>query len=203
MNKLGKLNIIGGSVLPPSSPGAPIQTFNLPITLLSLHRVPIPSPIDPSSLPLGRSLHLRFQECPPIRPLLPHLDSLHIMSITCPDDDSSIQESTSVTSLSMRGTDIVRLVDASKTVIKERIVEFRIVVSCYENPNDSTSSAIIAGSKAMKKVILDGLGLSVANQVTPRFLETFKVVNTACKTKGIELWKENFEIGNGKVDLEK
>ena len=125
------------------------------------------------------------------------------MSITSlADDVSLIQESTSVASLSMHGTDIVGLVDASKTVIKERIVEFRIVVSCYDNDSDSTSSAIIDGSKVMKKVMLDGHRLDLED-VGPRFLETLKIVKGVCKKKEIELWKESFEVGNGKVDLEK
>jgi hypothetical protein len=70
--------------------------------------------------------------------------------------------------------------------------------------DNGTLATIIAGSRVMKKVILDASPLMmVEGQMGPKILETSKVVGTACKQKGIELWKENFEIGNGKVDLEK
>jgi hypothetical protein len=58
-----------------------------------------------------------------------------------------------------------------------------------------------AKSEAMKKVILDGINLRVEDQVGPKFLETLKVMKAACKKKDIELWKENFYVGNGKVDF--
>jgi hypothetical protein len=54
----------------------------------------------------------------------------------------------------------------------------------------------------MKKVIVDGFNLSVEDQVKPRYLEKLKSVMEACKKKKIELWKENFKVGNGKVNLE-
>jgi hypothetical protein len=204
MKKLVKLNVAYGSIQPPSTSGAPIQPFNLPITLLSLNRVTIPSPLDPSSLPLVRSLHLSRQTFQPVQLLLPQLASLRIRTVfDLTDLGSLIQASTSITSLSMPETYIVQLDDASKTVIKEKIVEFIVHAVGYGNSNDSTLMTTIAGSKAMKKVILDAFYLSLAAQVGPRFLETLKVVKAACKKKNIELWKETFEVGNGKVDLEK
>jgi hypothetical protein len=120
-----------------------------------------------------------------------------------PDFNLSIQESTSITSLSLNELSIVELDDATKTVIKERIIEFSIQVSIYSESSNSTLATIVTGSNVMKKVILDALPLSVQDQVKPRYLETLKVVKAACKKKKIELWKENFDTGNGKVDLEK
>jgi hypothetical protein len=114
-----------------------------------------------------------------------------------------IQQSTSITSLSLNETRIVDLDDASKTLIKERIVEFRLLVMGYDNSGGSTLTTIIPGSKAMKKVILDGVYLSVSEQRRPKLLATVKGAKAACKKKNIELWKENFEVGNGKVDLDK
>jgi hypothetical protein len=204
MKKLDKLNVVLGSVLAPSTPEAPIQPLNLPITLLSLFNVNIQSPLDPSSLPLLRSLTLCYQTCQPVQLLLPQLASLHIRAVNDGTDLASlIQASTSITSLSIYEGDNVRLDDASKTVIKERIVEFRSQVSKYGASSESALTMIIDGSKVMKKVILNGIHLRLADQVGPRFLETLKVVKAACKKKNIELWKENFEVGNGKVDLEK
>jgi hypothetical protein len=55
----------------------------------------------------------------------------------------------------------------------------------------------------MKKVILDGSNVNVADQAKPQLLETLEAIKAVCKKKEIELWKENFEVGNGKVDLEK
>jgi hypothetical protein len=204
MKNLEKLNIIGGSILPPLTSGAPIQPFNLPITLLSLHRVAIPSPIDPSSLPLVRSLDLDYQAHRPLQLLLPQLGSLSFQTwVTRRDFNLSIQESTSITSLALDEIGIVDLDDASKTLIKESIVEFRLLVLERGNSNGSTLTTIIAGSKAMKKVTLDGHRTTLAHQAQPRFLSTLKVVKEACKEKQIELWKDNFKVANGKLDLEK
>jgi hypothetical protein len=114
-----------------------------------------------------------------------------------------IQGSTSLTSLALFEALMSGLDDASKTVIKERIVEFRLSASPYCDPGGSTLGSIIAGSKAMKRVILDGAYLRAKYQVGAGFLETLKIVQEACKKKEIELWKENFDVGNGKVDLEK
>jgi hypothetical protein len=93
--------------------------------------------------------------------------------------------------------------DASKTIIKERIVDFRLFGSAYGETGGSTLVTIIAGSKVMKKVILDGVNLNAADQGRPKLLQTLKIVKEACKKKKVELWKENFDVGNGKVDLEK
>jgi hypothetical protein len=203
MKKLEKLNLAGGSILPPSTSGAPTQPFTLPITLLSLFDVTIPSPLDPFSLPLARSLHLALQTCQPIRLLLPQLTSLQVVvASSAADLRTLIQQSTPITSLSLYELDMVGLDDASKTVIKERIVEFRSQVSKYGASSDSALTTIIDGSKVMKKVILDGIHLSVEYQVEAKLLGTLKVVKEACKKKKVELWKENFEVGNGKVDLE-
>jgi hypothetical protein len=203
MKKLEKLKITHGSFLPNSTSGASPQTITLPITLLSLYDVRIPSPIDPSSLPPLRSLHLEHQTCQPIRLLLSQLASLQVAFGSVAELGILIQQSTSITSLSIREGAIVELDDASKTVIKEKIVEFRSQVSKYGASSDSALTTIIDGSKVMKKVILDGIHLSVADQVKPKFLATLKVVKEACKKKKIESWKENFDVGNGKVDLEK
>jgi hypothetical protein len=120
-----------------------------------------------------------------------------------PDFNLSIQESTSITSLSLNETRIVSLDDASKTLIKERIVDFRLLASTYSETGGSTLASIINGSTAMKKVTLDGRQMDLAHQGLPEFLSTLKVVKEACKKKNIELWKESFDVGNGKVDLEK
>jgi hypothetical protein len=99
--------------------------------------------------------------------------------------------------------DILRLNEASRTAIKEKILELRLQLKGRGESSDSTLTAIITGSKAMNKVILDRLYLSVEDQMEPKVLETLKVVKEACKKKDFELWKENFNVGNGKVDLEK
>jgi hypothetical protein len=119
------------------------------------------------------------------------------------DMNLSIQVSTSMTSLSIYEGYIAELDNASETVIKERIVEFKVIAWPHHESADVALAAILDGSKAMKKVILDGVHLQREDQAKPRFLETFKTVKEACKKKNIELWKEKFEDGNGKVDLEK
>jgi predicted nucleotidyltransferase component of viral defense system len=87
-------------------------------------------------------------------------------------------------------------------IIKERIVEFRVLVILDAGIGDITLVAILDRSKSTKKVILDGVYLESDEQVDRRFLESLKLVKEACKKKKIELWKENFDAGNGKVNLE-
>jgi hypothetical protein len=203
MKKLDNLNVVFGSILPPATSVAPSQPVTLPVTLLSLVDVTIPSPLDPSSPPLVRSLQLNQETRPSIRLLLPQLSSLRIECMgNITDLNLSIQESTSITSLCISEVAIPILDDASKTVVMEKIIELTVKATPY-GVVDSSLASIISGSKAMKKVILDGVNLFVAEQVEPKLLKTLKVLKEACKKKGIELWKENFEVGNGKVDLEK
>jgi hypothetical protein len=204
MKKLDKVDMALGSILPASTSRAPSQPVTLSITLLSLFSVDVPSPLDPSSLPLLRSLHLSHQMCRSIQQLLPRLDSLHLLAAPSIEDyNLSIQESTSMTSLSIYDGHILTLDDASKTVIQQQIEEFRLQVEQHDRSTNSTLTTIIAGSKVMKKVILEGIYLGVEDQDKPKHLETLTVVKAACKKKEIELWKEGFDVGNGKVDLEK
>jgi hypothetical protein len=122
-----------GSIQPPSTSEARLQPLILPITFLSLCAVAIPRPLDPSSLPLVRSLHLYNQPCQPIQLLLPHLDLLHVHHAReTTDINLLIQASTSITSLSIREGHMVHLDDASKTVIKDTIVEFRLILGVYD-----------------------------------------------------------------------
>jgi hypothetical protein len=203
MKKLDEINMTLGLIVPPSTTGAQIRTFDLSIRLLSLSDVYIPSPLDPSSLPLVRSLHLSHQACRPIQLLLPQLDSLHVHSVPhIADTNPLIQGSTSITSLALNETLTTGLDDGSKTVIKERIVELRLIVLAYGS-DYSTLVSMIDGSKAIKKVILDGIQLGRGEETGFTFLQTLRFIQTACKKKEIELWKVNFEVGNGKVDLEK
>jgi hypothetical protein len=203
MKKLDEINMTLGLIVPPSTSGVRLQPFNLPNTLLSLCNVNIQSPLDPSSLPLVRSLDLSHQACRPIQLLLPQLDLLHVRSVPhIADTNTLIQGSTSITSLALNETLTTGLDDGSKTVIKERIVELRLIVLAY-GFGYSTLVSMIDGSKAIKKVILDGIYLGLVDQSNPKILETLKVVKDACKKKKVELWKESFDVGNGKVDLEK
>ncbi len=171
MKKLDKLNITHGSIQPSSTSEVPLQTFILPITSLSLVRVSTPSPLDPSSLPLVRSLHLSDQTCQPLRLLLPQLASLRVGYVnSIADINLLIQASTSITSLALVETLLEDLDDASKTVVKERIVGFRLLASIYGEAGGSTLASIINGSTARKKVTLDGRKRNLAHKGLPEFL---------------------------------
>jgi hypothetical protein len=51
----------------------------------------------------------------------------------------------------------------------------------------------------MKKVIVDG---SESSRHRATVDATMNVVIPVCKQAKVELWKENFQVGNGKVDLD-
>jgi hypothetical protein len=204
VKKLDKLNLAGGSILPPSTCGAPSQPAVLAVTLLDLDDVTIPSPIDSSSLPLVRSLSLDRQAPLPIQSLLSQLNSLRVSRTSSAGEIRIfIQESTSLTSLSITEYEVTALDDMTMTIIKEKIVEFKVTAVSFGDSPNINLAAILDGSKAMKKVIFDAIKMSAADEVTPRILQTLGVMKAACKKKEFELWKENFKVGNGKVDLDK
>jgi hypothetical protein len=66
------------------------------------------------------------------------------------------------------------------------------------------AAAIIGNSRVMRKVILDGTILD--GQDCDRDQKDLdglvKYIVPACKKANVELWKENFEAGNGKVNLD-
>jgi hypothetical protein len=51
----------------------------------------------------------------------------------------------------------------------------------------------------MKKVIVDG---SDASSYWSTVYKTMNILVPVCKKAEVDLWKENFEAGNGKVDLD-
>jgi hypothetical protein len=66
------------------------------------------------------------------------------------------------------------------------------------------AAAIIGDSRVMRKVILDGKILD--GQDCDRDQKDLdglvKYIVPSCKKANVELWNENFEAGNGKVNLD-
>jgi hypothetical protein len=60
---------------------------------------------------------------------------------------------------------------------------------------------IIEGSAVMKKIILDGSFATATFETTAVMVELFSKFESACKKKGIELWRKNWRTNNGKVDF--
>jgi hypothetical protein len=87
----------------------------------------------------------------------------------------------------------------SHNIIKERLEVMRIRLGSG-GCDLSKLVECIAGSKALKKVILDGLTPTDATKRANRITELKRVVEACKKKKTVELWKENFTV-NGKVDL--
>jgi hypothetical protein len=110
-----------------------------------------------------------------------------------------LSASTSLTTISIWSLDFYNLDDGSCNVIKERL-EVITVHAGRDRIDFSKLSECIAGSKVLKKVIIDGV-LPTAPSMTANRIAELKIVVEACKKKeSVELWKENF-IVNGKVDL--
>jgi hypothetical protein len=73
------------------------------------------------------------------------------------------------------------------------------VIDSKSSSDDQTAlSAIVSGSRVMTKVIVDG-SKSFKYGITVDY--TMNILVPVCKKAKVELWKENFEVGNGKVDL--
>jgi hypothetical protein len=87
----------------------------------------------------------------------------------------------------------------TQAIIRDRIEVFRIVIDSISSNNDQTAlSAIIGGSRVMKKVILDG---SKLNHDWGLLDKLMRILVPVCDKAKVELWKEKFKVGNGKVDL--
>jgi hypothetical protein len=135
-----------------------------------------------------------------ICPLLPRLNSLILVS----DDDvfdgvaQYLSHSTSLKLLSLSLEAIEYLDSDTQTIIGGRIEVLRVVMDSdgwVSSGQRNALSAIISSSRMMKKVILDGSGGGTEDLLLMRILAR------VCEKAKVELWKENFETGNGKVDL--
>jgi hypothetical protein len=106
--------------------------------------------------------------------------------------------STSLKLLSLSIYVIGDLNSDTQAIIRDRIEELRIVIGYNPRSVPHTLSAIITGSRVMKKVIVDG---SKSSGYGESVSDTMKILVPICKKAKVELWKEKFKVGNGKVDL--
>lgn len=87
----------------------------------------------------------------------------------------------------------------TQAIIRDRIEVLRVVIGLsFSSTERTNASAIISGSRVMKKVILDGSKSDLKKAVLGH---TIKTLLPVCREAKVELWKENFEVGNGKVDF--
>jgi hypothetical protein len=133
-----------------------------------------------------------------IFPLLPQLTSLIVDSPT-----ASIQQcvklSTSLKLLSLSLCAIRNLNSDTQAIIRDSIERLRILIGYNPRSDPHTAlSAIITGSRVMKKVIVDG---SKPSNYGESVNDTMGILVPMCKKAKVELWKEKFKVGNGKVDL--
>lgn len=204
--KLDQLNLYLGSLqsFSPTSSRLPVSPVPLNMTQLSLSYVELPHPhsFDPASIPFVRSLHLSYQSTRYLGPLLTQIHSLFVHDIPYALYLTSVLlPSTSITSLSLQESDFAQLDARSGETIKGSIVEWRIVASGDGDSGIPKLVEIIAASKVLKKIILDGSTLTMVEEGKRRMVKTVRALKKACKQKKIELWKENFYVDNGKVDL--
>jgi hypothetical protein len=109
-----------------------------------------------------------------------------------------LSASTSLASLSISDYNLLRLDDVSYTIIKDRVEVFRVLSG--HGMDVTRIVECIAGSKVMRKVILDGIP-STHVCARARIAELKRVVEACEKKNTVELWKENFTV-DGKVDLD-
>ncbi len=174
------------------------------ITALSLtDYCSLESPLDPASLPFVRSLAVSLDYHVPfttISPLLPQLTSLTLSNGNPASIAQCVSLSTSLKILSLRLHAIGKLNLDTQAIIRDKIEELRIIIdgiSCSDPQN--ALSAIVNGSRVIKKVIVDG---SKSSSYGATMTRTMKTLVPVCKKAKVELWKENFKAGNGKVDVD-
>jgi hypothetical protein len=194
--RLDRLNFFGGRHYG-------LGSFSLSITELSVDYCQLPVPLNPASFPFLS--HLFFDgpsdnSLPSILPLLPQITSLTIGdSCSSTEIKRMLSASTSLTTISIWSLDFYNLDDGSCNVIKERF-EVITVHAGRDRIDFSKLSECIAGSKVLKKVIIDGVLPTAPSMTANRIAELKKVVEACKRKKTVELWKENFTV-NGKVDL--
>jgi hypothetical protein len=199
---LRKLNL--SSTISLSAPAASHPTISaMAITSLSLAGYfVLQSPLDPASLPFVRSLAVRLNHdasLTSISPILPQLTSLIIFNMNPNSIAQCVTLSTSLKILSLSLPTIGKLDLDSRAKIQAKIEGLCIR---FENPPGSDQQtavcAIISGSRAMKKVILDG---SKSRPHGKTLCTLTNILVPVCKKAKVELWKENCHGENGKVDL--
>jgi hypothetical protein len=160
-------------------------------------------PLDPAHLPFLRSLTVTPNYHPPltiIYRILPQLTSLIILNV---DPNTIAKYVTLSTSLKLLSLSICAIGDLNldtQAIIRARIEQLRVVV--YGTPSSdpyTALSAIVSGSRVIKKVIVDG---SKSSSYGATMTRTMKTLVPVCKKAKVELWKENFKAGNGKVDVD-
>jgi hypothetical protein len=135
-----------------------------------------------------------------ISPVLSQLTSLILLNKDPDTISQCVTLSTSLKILSLRLHAIGNLNSDTQAIIRDRIEELRIVID-YNPGSDQhiALSAIISGSRVMKKVTVDG---SKSSDYGDSVSHTMNILVPVCKKAEVQLWKENFEVGNGKVDLD-
>jgi hypothetical protein len=187
-----------------SAPTTPHLTVPaLSITSLSLtDNRSLRSPLNPASLSFVRSLtvSLSYDIYPKISALLPQLTSLIITNKLPPSIAQCVTLSTSLKILSLALHAIACLNSDTQAIIRDRIEILRIVILGTSSANPHTAlSAIVSGSRVIKKVIVDG---SHSSRHGATVDTAMNIVIPMCKKAKVELLRENFEVGNGKVDLD-
>jgi hypothetical protein len=198
--KLRKLTLSSSVIF--SAPSAHPTVSVLSITTLSINdNCGLQSPLDPACLPFVRSLTASIGIGIPftaISPLLPRLTSLSLSGSTRRAAEQALLLSTSLKLLSLPLDTIVHLGLDTQAIIQERIEVLRIFIDNNSLTREQiVASAIIGGSRVMKKVIVDGskssiFGAAVGYTMTP--------LARLCKKANIEFSKENCKSGNSKVD---
>jgi hypothetical protein len=199
--KLRKLNLCATTIFSYPDTSHP-NASGLSITRLSLTGIcELHSQLDPVYLPFVRAVTVFLHWGVPlakISPLLPHLNSLTILHRDSLQLAQCVALSTSLKLLSLSIDAIVHLNSDTQAIIGDRIEVLRVVID-VPPVSAQKLSGIISGSRVMKKVILDGSKSSRDWATVDTWKRTLVPV---CKKAKVELWNEDFEADNGKVDLD-
>lgn len=186
MTKLRRLNLYLGSLLPPSDPRT--GEVSLSIHHLSIDRVSISGDLDPTYLPLVRSLHLtipRASLLDPLRLLLRQITSVAVYSPTpMRHIDTLIISATAIKSICLHEYNIPHLSVDSQCAVMERIEQLRITMQ-RANAGSLNIIAIIQGSQKLSTVILDGRYLRAEDERGDELLRIVGEVKRECKRQRI------------------
>ncbi len=165
----------------------------------------IPWYLDPGQLPFLRSLSVTPNDLgldlAAMSPILPQLTSLATRDWRPDTADECAPLSTSLTLISLDLDAFANLHPATRAIIRDRIEVLCIEMNVIFGRNERINAGdIISGSRVMKKVVLNGLKSHRCHKLLfDQFMEDLLPV---CRKAKVELWKEHFEVGNGKVDLD-
>lgn len=114
--------------------------------------------------------------------------------------DSIIEDLTLLTLLELSHEDNLHFMSAKdRAAIGERVRYLRIEPYVDYDQDHDFLMEIIDNSQVLERLTLDGTQFYEIHEAEDE--DMMRLTKAACSIRGVDLWRENFPYGNGRVDL--